>query len=124
MATILIVEDDRLLAQAVATALEGGGHTPLVAPNVKAAFEALEAHQVKLIYLDIMLPGTDGYDILKSLKSDSRYQNIPVIMLSNLSQMGEIDRAMELGAVDYVTKASIDLSKLLELTDKKLSELS
>lgn len=123
MATILIIEDDTLLSQAVATALEEGGHSPLVAKNADAAFQALEAQKVDLIYLDIMLPETDGYDILKSLKTDTRFQNIPVIMLSNLSQMNEIDKAMELGAVDYVTKASIDLTKLIELTNKKLSEV-
>lgn len=124
MATILIVEDDTLLSQAVATALEEGGHAPLIARNADAAFQALEAQKIDLIYLDIMLPETDGYDILKSLKADTRYQQIPVIMLSNLGQMSEIDRAMEMGAVDYITKASIDLSKLIDLTNKKLSELT
>ena len=120
MKTVLIVEDDTLLGQALAQALDDGGFKPLVARSKDEAMQALEAQPVHLVYLDIMLPGDDGFTILNTLKNDDKYRDIPVIMLSNLSQMGEIDKAMEMGAVDYVTKSSIDLEKIVELTREKI----
>jgi DNA-binding response OmpR family regulator len=119
--TILVVEDDKLLGKSVKGALEDAGYTVIWATDANEAYRAIEANDVGLVYLDIMLPGgVDGYEILRTLKkSDSGYDHIPVVMLSNLGQMGEIDRAMEIGASDYIVKANIDLSELVELTGKK-----
>ena len=75
-----------------------------------------------MIFLDIMLPGDlDGFEILKRLKADEKLENIPVIILSNLGQTQEIDRAMDLGARDYVVKATVDLDRLAEIAKKHLS---
>jgi two-component system, OmpR family, alkaline phosphatase synthesis response regulator PhoP len=124
MYSILIVEDDRLLSKALMNNFTDGGYRVFTAINSEKAFEILEKESIDLIYLDIMLPGVNGYHILKQLKSETKYKNIPVVMLSNLGQMQEIEMAMELGATDYVVKANIDLDELLDLTKKKLSPQS
>lgn len=121
MKAILVVEDDKLLGQAISQTLKAAGYSVFWARKGSEAFEALTAQEVGFIYLDIMLPGgMDGYEILRRLKADEKYKSIPVVILSNLGQMNEIDRAMQLGAVDYVVKANIDLDKLVELTKSKM----
>lgn len=121
MKTVLVVEDDKLLGKAVSGALEEAGYKALWSKDGKQAFEALEAQEIQMVYLDIMLPGeVDGYEILRRIKGEDKWKSIPVVMLSNLGQMKEIDRAMELGAADYIVKANIDLSRLIEVTRSKL----
>lgn len=125
MANILVVEDDKLLGKSVQRVLANAGYTVVWVKNSTEAFEALEQSVTgfNLIYLDIMLPGDiNGYEILRRLKQpESSHKDIPVIMLSNLGQMSEIDQAMSMGAADYVVKANIDLEELVALTQKKLA---
>lgn len=123
MSSILVVEDDKLLREAIQEELEEALYQVQAAENSVEAFKIIESNPVDLIYLDIMLPGElNGFDILKKLKAeDSPYKSIPVIMLSNLGQLDEIDRAMQLGAADFVVKSSINLPRLIEITKSKLS---
>ena len=123
MSNILVVEDDRLLRKAIQEELEEAGFQVHVAENSIEAFKVLESNKVDLIYLDIMLPGElNGYGILRNLKAaDSPHNKIPVVMLSNLGQLDEIDSAMQLGASDFVVKSSINLPRLVEITKSKLS---
>lgn len=121
MKKILIVEDDKLLGEAVVQTLTQESYEVFWSRDSKEAFEALEAQEIGMVYLDIMLPGEiDGYEILRKMKQNERWKSIPVIMLTNLGQMSEIDRAMELGASDYFIKANIDLEKLVELTKSRI----
>lgn len=121
MKTILVVEDDKLLGKAITGTLEEAGYTVFWARSGSEAFDVLSAQEVSFAYLDIMLPGEmDGYEILRRMKQDDNFKTIPVVVLSNLGQMNEIDRAMQLGASDYVVKANIDLEKLVALTKEKI----
>lgn len=120
MAKLLVVEDDRLLGKEITETLTDAGFDTLWAQDGDEAFEALESQDIDLLFLDIMLPGDwDGFKILKRVKGDERWMGIPVIMLTNLGQMNDIDRAMEIGALDYIVKARIDLDKLVELVKTK-----
>lgn len=120
MKNILVVEDDKLLGKAICQTLDGAGFQTFWARNAQEAFEALEVQEINLIYLDLMLPGdTDGYEVLRQLKTGDRFSHLPVIILSNLGQLDEIERAMQLGATDYYVKANIDLKELVELTKSK-----
>lgn len=121
MAKILVVEDDKLLGKAVSQTLENAGYETFWARSGQEAFQALEAQEINFVYLDLMLPGDmDGYEILRRMKMNEVWKPIPVVILSNLGQMNEIDRAMELGANDYLVKANIDLDRLIELTKSKI----
>jgi DNA-binding response OmpR family regulator len=122
MPTILIVEDDRLLGKLLKSSLEKGGFTVRWAKTGDEGFKELASGDINLIYLDIMLPGDlDGYAILTRLKAaDSSYQKIPVIMISNLSQANEINRAISLGAVDFIVKANVNLEDIVQQTRTRL----
>ena len=122
MTHILVVEDDRLLGQSIKAGLEDEDYTVDWAIESQQAFDYLAQKQPDMILLDIMLPGEDGYQILKKLKAtNSEYAHIPVVMLTNLGQIGQMERAMELGAEDYVIKSNIDLEKLVDLVKEKLA---
>lgn len=121
MASILIVEDDKLLGHALKDNFEMGGFEAHWAEESTKAFEILKTTAINIVLLDIMLPGMNGYDILKTIRSTPDWQNIHVIMLSNFGQIDEINRAMEIGANDYVIKANIDLAKLTLLVKEKLN---
>ena len=104
MATIFCVEDDEGIRELIACALKTGGYEVMPFADSKSMYEGIRRKIPSLILLDIMLPEKDGMTILSELKADSRYCDIPVIMLT--ARSGEIDKVngLEAGADDYITK--------------------
>jgi DNA-binding response OmpR family regulator len=122
MAKILLIEDDALLARTIGNYLTKAGYELYVAIDVDQAWEALKVQQIDLIFLDIMLPKMDGLAILEKLKSHGEYQAIPTIMLTNLGESETMNRAIRLGAKDYIIKSNIDLEDLvIKVKDKYLA---
>lgn len=119
MNTILIVEDDTLLANALSETLSEAGYSVLTAADGEKAKAILQNQPVNLVFLDIMLPGENGYDILNWIRSQEKIMTLPVVMLTNLGQMNEINQAMEAGATDYIIKSNIDMEKIATLTKTK-----
>lgn len=117
MAAILVVEDDKLLGKLVVETLEEAGFQVEWVTNGEAALLKLNEKPFNMVFLDIMLPGNmDGYQILQRIKAPgSSLEKTPVVMLTNSGDMDHIDKAMEMGASDYVVKANIDLSKLADI---------
>lgn len=99
---ILIVEDDTTIAMGLVAALEHDRFDVRHVISGEDALASVRARQPDLILCDIMLPGIDGLDVMKQVKTD--YPSLPIIMLTAKTE--EIDRVMglELGADDYVTK--------------------
>ena len=104
MKKILIIEDEPNIRELVTYNLKTNGYEPLEAEDGITGITLVYKEKPDLILLDIMLPGEDGYNILKRLKSDTRTRDIPVIMVT--ARDSEIDKVLglELGADDYVTK--------------------
>ncbi len=73
-----------------------------------------------LILLDLVLPKAHGFEVLKRLKEDKETKDIPVIVLTNLEGIGDVDRAIELGATTYLVKANYSLEEVLEKIKKAL----
>lgn len=103
--TILIVEDDAFLSNMYVEKFRAEGFAVIAATNgtdaVKLAREELPA----VVLLDVMLPQMDGFAVLGQLKADEATRNIPVLLLTNLSQKEDVDRGRELGAADFLIKA-------------------
>ncbi|MBF0570170.1 MAG: response regulator transcription factor [Candidatus Omnitrophica bacterium] len=101
---VLIVEDDKDISRLVRYNLEKAGHECSQVFDGDKAFETLERFKPDLVILDVMLPGQDGFEICRIIKSDERFKNVPVIMLT--AKGSEVDRVvgLELGADDYVVK--------------------
>lgn len=101
MTDILICDDDREIAAAIAIYLENEGYKTYLAYSGKQALAILEEHDVKLIIMDIMMPGIDG---LRATMEIRKSRNIPIIMLSAKSEDTDKIIGLTVGADDYVTK--------------------
>ena len=102
--TILIIEDERDLAELVAYNLEVEGYRPFIALDGLSGLESAQRNVPDLILLDLMLPGLPGTEVCKILKGTEKTARIPIVMLSAKGE--EIDRVVgfEIGADDYVVK--------------------
>lgn len=101
---ISIVDDEEDIVELVSLHLKKNYYKTLEFYSAKSFFASLKERIPDLVILDLMLPDMDGIDICKQLKSDRKYKNIPIIMLT--AKQDEIDRiiGLEIGADDYVTK--------------------
>jgi DNA-binding response OmpR family regulator/rhodanese-related sulfurtransferase len=103
-AVILVVDDYEMNREVLSNYLERCGCTVVVAEDGLEALYAMEAHEVDLVLLDIMLPGMNGYSLLKQMKRERSLRDIPVIMISALDERDSVLRCIEIGAEDYVIK--------------------
>ncbi|MCW1886768.1 response regulator transcription factor [Luteolibacter flavescens] len=104
MQKILIVEDERDIADLVGFNLERAGFSVLKAHDGITGTEVAIRERPDLVILDLMLPGKDGYGVFKELRRDSRSRDIPVIMLTARAQTEDRIQGLEAGADDYLTK--------------------
>ena len=75
-----------------------------------------------LILIDLILPKMNGFDVLKKIKEDPKIKEIPVIVLTNLEGVADVDKAIELGATTYLVKAQYSLEEVVEKIKKTLNE--
>ena len=101
---ILIVDDEEDVLELVQFNLEKDGYKTETAVSGEEALKKAKAKRPDLIILDLMLPGIDGLEVCKKLKSDTKTEGIPVIMLTAKSEEADIITGLELGAQDYITK--------------------
>lgn len=111
---IMIVEDDSFVMDIYKTKLSQNGFFAVEAENGTEALKKLKDIKPDLILLDIIMPYMDGLEVLKKIKENEETKNIPVILLTNLSQKEEVDKGMELGAMDYLIKSHFTPSEVLE----------
>ena len=101
---ILVVDDNASNRDLLSRRLQRHRHTVLQAEDGATALALVEKEALDLILLDLMMPGINGYDVLKLLKRDPQFRDIPVIMISALSELDSIVRCIEAGADDYLAK--------------------
>mgnify|MGYP001563875666 FL=1 len=119
--TILIVEDDFFLSRAYAIKLEKENLNVQSVTDGEAAIEYLKKNEnPNLVLLDLMIPKKSGFEVLKEIKTSDKWKNIPVIILSNLGQESDIKKGKELGAVEYIIKADVDIENIIEKAKKYL----
>jgi len=121
MPNILLVEDDPFLVDIYTTKFKEAGFAIEVAGNGDQAFVKLAEHQPDLLLLDIVLPHLDGWEILKKIKEEKSLEGLKVVVLSNLGQKQEVDKALELGAAKYLIKAHYTPSEVVEEVKKTLA---
>lgn len=103
-ASILIVDDEEANRDILSRRLTREGYTIAEATGGKQALDMMRVERYDLVLLDIMMPGVDGYQVLKTIKTDTMLHDVPVIMVSALSDEPTIKRCLEMGATDYVSK--------------------
>ncbi len=119
---VLIIEDDQLLRSLCSKKLLMEGFNVDTAIDSQQGLDKIMKNKPDMILLDLVLPGMSGFEVLKIVKAnpDKKIADIPVIILSNLGQESDIAKGKELGAVDYLIKATITTDEIVEKIKKIL----
>lgn len=111
---ILIVEDDSALQKALGEYLLSEGFEVVIALDGEEGSRRAKKDMPDLIILDIILPRKDGYEVLKELKMDEKTKGIPIILLTNLGSLNDVEKALKMGATTYLVKADYALEDVVE----------
>ena len=114
---ILICDDDPVILRLLQVNLELEGYEVLMANDGEAALELANVENPDLVILDIMMPKLDGYQTCAKLKESPATKDIPVIFLSAKAQQSDIDKGIEYGVEDYLTKP-FDPNQLIEVVER------
>jgi PleD family two-component response regulator len=101
---VLIVDDNRINRLKIIRALNKEGYELFEASGGHEALEMLQSRDFHLVLLDILMPDVDGFQVLEQMQSDQKLKKIPVIMVSAVEEQEDVDRCLEMGAVDYISK--------------------
>lgn len=123
---ILVVDDYELNRDMLVKWIERKGHHAVAADGAETALAQLESESFDLVLLDIMMPGVDGFEVLRRIRARKSLMELPIIMVTAKDQPEDIVRALELGANDYITKPlefSVVLARVqTQLTLKNLAD--
>ncbi len=100
--------------------LQNEGYEMISALDGKTGLQLVKEKKPDLILLDLVLPKMHGFDVFKKLKEDEETKNIPIIVLTNLEEIGDIEKALELGATTYLVKAQYTLGEVVEKIKKAI----
>jgi two-component system alkaline phosphatase synthesis response regulator PhoP len=119
---ILVVEDDFEIAHMLRIFFESKGYQVLIAPRGEKALELCRTKLPNVILLDIILPGMDGYEVCRRLKSNQRTRNVPVIFLTKKDERADQIAGLGLGADDYITKP-FDIAQLASSVERLIARV-
>ena len=121
--TILVVEDDKALNQAVVFKLKRKGYNPVSVFTAEDAMKVLEegADKIDFIWLDILLPGMSGLDFLKLVRENKKLKDKKVAIVSVSGGYEKQKEAENLGVVDYIIKSNYDLNDIIEIVSKDIN---
>ena len=111
---IIILEDDKFLLKAYEIKFKQSDFDVILATDGISGFELVEKEKPSLIILDLMLPRMNGFEFLKKIKSDEKLKNIPIIVVSNLGQKNDCEKAIKLGAKEFLIKTNYSLEEIIK----------
>ncbi|HYF29474.1 MAG TPA: response regulator [Candidatus Paceibacterota bacterium] len=119
---ILVVEDDPVLKNLLGHTFAGKYQT-LYASDGNEALALFESNKPALVLLDLMLPTMDGFAVLQAIRGRTdELKNVPVIVVSNLGQQADIEKAKSLGANDYLIKAEVPVEEIVAKIEGMLAQ--
>lgn len=114
MKRILIIEDEELIARAYQAALTKEGYEVVLVTDGADAEDVMRGCEYDLILLDLILPGVNGFEILAEKRKQGLCKDTKVIVLSNLGQVEDKEKALQLGADEYLVKADQSIGDVLQ----------
>lgn len=111
---ILLIEDDPFILKMYETKFRLEKLETRIAENGQKGLDLLESYDPDIVLLDLMMPEKDGFQVLQEMRANEKWQRLPVIVLSNISQEIDIERARELGATDYFVKTSLTPQQVVD----------
>ncbi len=119
---ILFIEDEPNLQNTMEKILIQEGFEILGALDGEKGLELIKKEKPDLVLLDLILPKKDGFEVLKEMKENEELKDIPVIVLTNLEGMGDVEKALNLGATTYLIKANYELGDVVKRIKQILGE--
>ncbi len=104
MSTILIVDDAQTDRELIARVVSGAGHHVLLAADGKEGIALAKQHKPSLIFLDVVMPGLDGFATCRMLSKDTETSSIPVVLVTSKSNESDVFWGKKQGAADHVAK--------------------
>ena len=120
MANVLIVDDDVDGCRPLARLLEVAGHRPFFVHDGRAALSLLDQLRPDMILLDVMMPGLNGIDVLKTIRSHPKHRDLPVVVFSALSDEETRTAALNSGAQEYLVKSQADFTQIRECIESHI----
>ena len=120
MKRILFIEDEAALQKTFGDILKSEGFEVISALDGETGLTLAKKENPDLVLLDLILPKIHGLDVLKEMKQNENTKNIPVIVLTNIESIEEIDKALELGATTYLVKSDYSLEDVIAKIKKAL----
>ena len=111
---LLLVEDSITTRTQEKRILEGAGYEVVTAVDGLDGLDKLSARQFDAVVSDVEMPNLSGLDMARRIRQDSRYSDLPIILVTSLASDEDRQRGMEVGANAYITKGAFDQSVLLE----------
>ena len=118
---ILIIDDDAFIRRPLEFILREEGFAPVTAVDGEDGLAKLEGEKPDLIVLDLMMPGLDGFEVCRRVRTDPRFSSIPVILLTAKGQESDSERGLAVGATEFMSKP-YSPSELLRRVREILSE--
>ncbi|MDP3735089.1 MAG: response regulator [bacterium] len=119
-AVLLVVEDDPFLGGMLERKLHDQKFTVFRAETVEEGRALLAEKPINLVCLDLILPGEDGFVLLREIKANEKMKHIPVLILSNLGQRDDLEKARQIGAADYAVKANTSPNEIVAKIEQLL----
>lgn len=115
---IMVAEDDKYYANIFKLKLSKEGYRVAVVGDGAQVLALLKKEKPNLILLDLIMPVKDGFETLRELKADKSLEDVNVIVISNLGQKEDVEKAKKLGAIDYLVKANVSVQEMVEKVKK------
>lgn len=122
MKKILFIDDEAALQEAFGSFLSKAGYKVISALDGEIGLRLAKKDKPDLILLDLILPKFHGFEVLDILKKDPGTKNIPVIVLTNVEKIEDINKAVELGAQAYLVKTQYRIEEVLEKIKKNIGD--
>ena len=120
MANVLIVDDDVDGCRPLARLLEVVGHSPFFVHDGRAALSLLDKLRPDMILLDVMMPGLNGIEVLKTIRSHPVHKDLPVVVFSALGDEETKEAALRSGAQEYLIKSKADFEEIRQCIESHL----
>jgi DNA-binding response OmpR family regulator len=111
---VLIIEDDLTLRNVLAEFLRAENFDVDIASDGEDGLKLISHVNPDIIMLDIILPKKNGFEVLKEIKNNKDISDIPIVLLTNLGSLDDIEKALELGATTYLVKGDYQIKEIVE----------
>lgn len=118
--TVLVVEDETALREAIKLKLEREGISVVQAGSGEEALNKIKEQKPNLVWLDILLPGMNGLEVLRKIRQELGLKDLPVVVVSVSVGREKIEQALALNAVDYITKSGYNIAEIIKRVKKFL----